>query len=151
MLKHEGDPIEVTGYRSFVGKLLFAMKKTYPELANPVRELSSHMECPGEEHWKSIGRMVGYLKHEATHGLRFNKPKDLAIVGMVDSDFATNKDTRKSTTGYLVTVGGCLVSWMSKAQPSVTLSNTEAEYVAASMCVTEIRFITMLMDELGVV
>ena len=66
LLKHEGDLIEVTGYRSFVGKLLFAMKKAYPELANPVRELSSHMECPGEEHWKSIGRMVGYLKHEAT-------------------------------------------------------------------------------------
>ena len=46
--------------------------------------------------------MVGYLRHEATHGLRFNKPKDFAIVGMVDSDFAMNKDTRKSTTGYLV-------------------------------------------------
>ena len=59
---------------------------------------------------------MGYLKHEATHGLRFKKPKDLAIVYMVNSDFAMNKDTRKSTTGYLVTVGGCLVSWMSKAQ-----------------------------------
>ena len=34
-------------------------------------------------------------------------------------------------------------------QPSVTLSSTEAEYVAASMCATEIRFITMFMDELG--
>ena len=49
------------GLQVFIGKLLFAMKKKYPELANPVRELSSHMECPGEEHWKSIGRMVGYL------------------------------------------------------------------------------------------
>ena len=82
--------------------------------------------------------------------MRFNRPKDLTIVGIVDSDFATNKDTRKSTTGYLVTVGGCLVSWMSKAQPSVTLSSTEAEYVAASMCATEIKFITMLMEEVGV-
>ena len=36
LLKHEGDLIEVTGYRSFVGKLLFAMKNTYPDLANPV-------------------------------------------------------------------------------------------------------------------
>ena len=44
--------------------VLFAMKKTYHKLANPVCELSLHMECPGEEHWKSIGRMVGYLKHE---------------------------------------------------------------------------------------
>ena len=69
------------------------------------------------------------------------------IVSIVNSDFATNKDTWKSTTGYLVTVCGCLVSWMSKAQPSVTLSSTEAKYVAASMCVMEIKFITMLMEE----
>ena len=67
------------------------------------------------------------------------------IVGIVDSDFATNKDNWKSTTGYLVTVGGCLMSWMSKAQSSVTLSSTEAEYVGASMCATEIKFITMLI------
>jgi hypothetical protein len=77
-------------------------------------------------------------------------PRDLAIVGYVDSDFATNKETRKSTTGFLVTFGGCLVSWSSKAQPSVTLSSTEAEYVAASMCGTEIKFISMLLDELQV-
>ena len=90
------------------------------------------------------------MKHEAEHGLRFNRPKDLTIVGIVDSDFATNKDTQKSTTGYLVTVSSCLVSWISKAQSSVTLSSAEAEYVAASMCVTEIKFITMLMEEVGI-
>ena len=96
-----------------------------------------------EEHWKSIGQMVGYL-------FALQQAQDLTIVGIGDSDFATNKDTQKSTTGYLVTVGGCLVSWMSKAQPSVTLSSTEAEFVAASMCATEIKFITMLMEEVGV-
>ena len=40
------------------------------------------------------------------------------------------------------------MSWSSKAQPSVTLSSTEAEYVAASMCGTEVKFVTMLLDEL---
>ena len=94
--------------------------------------------------------MIGFPKFEAKHKLRFNVPTDLAIGGCVDSDFATNKETRKSTTGYVVTVGGCLVSWSSKAQPSVTLSSTEAEFVAASMCATEITFILMLLDELGV-
>ena len=34
LLKHEGEPVDVTGYRSFVSKILFAMKKTYPDLAN---------------------------------------------------------------------------------------------------------------------
>ena len=66
LLKAEGEPERLTEYRSFVGKLLFAMKKTYPELANPVRELATHMETPGPEHWKSIGRMIGYLKHQAS-------------------------------------------------------------------------------------
>ena len=81
--------------------------------------------------------------------MRFNRPKDLTIVSIVDSDFATNKDTRKSTTGYLVTIGGCLVSWMSKAQPSVTLSSTEA-VCCSKMRATEIKMITMLMEEVGI-
>ncbi|WP_317202153.1 Ty1/Copia family ribonuclease HI, partial [Janthinobacterium sp.] len=146
--KHEGEPERLTEYRSYVGKLLFGMKKTYPELANAVREQAQHMDSPGEEHWKAVARTIGFLKHDAMHGLTYNIPQDLRVYGCVDSDFATNKDTRKSTTGYLVLVGGCLVSWSSKAQPSVTLSSTEAEYVAASMCGTEVKFVTMLLDEL---
>ena len=69
LLKAEGEPERLTEYRSFVGKLLFAMKKTYLELANPVRELAIHMDTPGSEHWKSIGQMIGYLQQEAVHGL----------------------------------------------------------------------------------
>jgi hypothetical protein len=150
LAKHDGEPVRLAEYRSFVGKLLFAMKKTYPELANSIRELATHMDRPGPDQWKAIARMIGYLKYEATHGLTYRTPKDLRIVGCVDSDYATNKETRKSTTGYLVLVGGCLVSWSSKAQPSVTLSSTEAEYVAASMCGTEVKFVSMLLDELSV-
>ena len=82
------------------------MKKMYPELANLVRELATHMDTPGQQHWKSIGQMIGYLEHEAVHGLKFNILKDMAIIGCVDSDFTTNKETRKSTMGYLVLLGG---------------------------------------------
>ena len=132
LLKAEGEPEQLTEYRLLVGKLLFAMKKTYPELANPMHELATHMDTPGLEHWKSIGQMIGYLKHEAVHGLQFNILKDMAIVGCVDSDFATNKETRKSTTEYLVLLGGCLVSWSSKAQLSVTLRSTCLLYTSPS-------------------
>ena len=79
---------------------------------------------------------------------RLSRP--LAIISCVDSDFAINKETRKSTMGYLVLLGGCLVSWSSKAQPSVTLSSTEAEYVTARLCGMEVNFVTMLLDELKV-
>ncbi len=76
-------------------------------------------------------------------------PTSLRVVGYVDSDWAANKETRKSTTGFLITSGGCLVSWQSKAQPSVTLSCTEAEYVALSMCAQEIKPISMLLHEIA--
>jgi histone deacetylase 1/2 len=148
LTKYEGELIRIAEYRSLVGKLLFATKRTYPEIANPVRELAGHMDCPGEEHWRAMRRLVGYLKYEATHGLVFLVPEDLTIIGYVDSDYASDKSTRKSTTGYLLTMGGCLVSWSSKAQPAVTLSSTEAEYVAASILGTEIKFLSMLLDEL---
>lgn len=76
-----------------------------------------------------------------------NETPNLKVVAFVDSNYATNKETRKSVSGYLVTVGGCLVSWTSKTQPSVTLSSTEAEYVSMSMCTTEVKFVQMLMKK----
>ena len=55
-----------------------------------------------------------------------------------DADLGGNKDNGKSTTGYMVKVGSGVVSWCSKLQPIVTLSSTEAEFVAANMTGKEI-------------
>ena len=43
----------------------------------------------------------------------------------------------------------CPISWKSKGQKSVTLSSTEAEYVAISELSTEILFIKSLLEFLG--
>jgi hypothetical protein len=45
---------------------------------------------------------------------------------------AGNKDSRRSTTGYVFTIGGTVVSWISKLQKVVSLSTMEAEYVVAT-------------------
>ena len=54
----------------------------------------------------------------------------LELVGFADSDFAGDRDSRKSTTAYFFTLGGNYISWKSQLQPLVTLSSTEAEYIA---------------------
>jgi hypothetical protein len=95
-----------------------------------------------------MGRLVGYIAGQGKVELCLMKPHDMKVYAYVDSNYATNKDTRKSVTGYIVTIGGCLISAALKTQPSVTLSSTEAEYVAASMCATEIKFVQMLLEEL---
>ncbi|GJU78181.1 retrotransposon protein, putative, ty1-copia subclass [Tanacetum coccineum] len=59
------------------------------------------------------------------------------LVGYVDSDYAGDLDKRRSLTGYVFTIGGCVVSWKASLQTTVALSTTEAEYMAISKACKE--------------
>lgn len=148
LTKNPGAAVDTKNYRKLLGRLMWFTRKLMPEALNTIRELAMYMDNPGDEHWRAMGRLVGYIAGQKTVELLLMKPKDLKAYAFVDSNYATNKETRKSVTGYYVTIGGCLISAASKTQPSVSLSSTEAEYIAASMCATEIKFIQMLLEEL---
>ena len=66
-----------------------------------------------------------------------------------DADYAADKSDRKSTSGYIFTLGGGAVSWASKKQRSVSTSTTEAEYLALSMCSKHAVWIGELLREIG--
>ena len=69
--------------------------------------------------------------------------------GYTDSDMAGDLDNRKSTAGYLFTFSGEAISWQSKLQKSVTLSTTEAEYIAATEAGKEMIWLKRFLQELG--
>ena len=71
------------------------------------------------------------------------------FVTYCNSDFGGNKDNGRSTTGYFVKLGSAAVSWSSKLQPVVTLSSTEAEYIAAVAAGKEIKAMLNLLEEMG--
>ena len=56
------DPDNINTYRSFVGQLMWYTTKVGPDLENTAMELAVHMSHPGPEHWKGLGRLIGYLK-----------------------------------------------------------------------------------------
>ena len=62
----------------------------------------------------------------------------MKLQGYVDADFASDIDSRKSTTGFVFTLGGITISWALNLQKIVILSTTEAEYVAAIKAGNEI-------------
>jgi hypothetical protein len=62
---------------------------------------------------------------------------------------ASDKDSRRSTTGYVFTIGGTIVSWISKLQKVVALSTTKVEYVAATKASKEMIWLQRFMEELG--
>ncbi len=71
------------------------------------------------------------------------------LSGWVDSDFASDVDTRKSMTGYLMSLNGVPISWKSSRQGGVTLSNSEAEFVAASQAGQAVVYLRALLRGFG--
>ncbi|KAE8668429.1 hypothetical protein F3Y22_tig00112339pilonHSYRG00113 [Hibiscus syriacus] len=71
-------------------------------------------------------------------------------LGYVDSDYSGDLDNRRSTTGYVFTLGGGPICWKSNVQSVVAISTTEAEYMAAVEAIKEALWLTGLVKELGV-
>jgi hypothetical protein len=135
-------------YSSTVGSLMYAMVCTRPDIAHAVGVVSRYMNNPGKEHWEEVKWILRYLRGTTTHALCFGG-SDTFLQGYVDSDMAGDKDSRRSTTGYVFTIGGTTISWILKLQKVVALSTTEAEYVAATEASKEMIWLQRFMEELG--
>lgn len=48
--------------------------------ANAIRELMQHLENPGDEHWKAMHWIAGYLSTRSGKGRIVRGPKELRIV-----------------------------------------------------------------------
>ena len=70
------------------------------------------------------------------------------MISYCDVDYAGDHDTRRSTTGYVFSIGFGAVLWGSKRQPTISLLTTEAEYRAAAMASQESTWLMQLMKDL---
>lgn len=74
----------------------------------------------------------------------------MKIEGYSDSDLAGDKESRKSTSGFIFMLNCGPISWCSKRQATVALSSTEAEYIALTLAAKEATWLRLLLTELGV-
>ncbi|KAH9803716.1 hypothetical protein KPL71_001892 [Citrus sinensis] len=118
-----------------------------PDIAQAVGAVSRYMANPGGEHWIAVKRILRYIRGTSDVALCYGE-SEFTVRGYVDSDFARDLDKRKSTTGYVFTLAGATVSWVSKLQTVVALSTTEAEYMAATQACKEAIWIQRLLEEL---
>ena len=66
-----------------------------------------------KQYWEAVKWILLYLREIAGLALCF-KQSDLGLQGYVDADMAGDIDGRKSTTGYVYTLGGMTISWVAK-------------------------------------
>jgi hypothetical protein len=133
-------------YSSAVGSLMYAMVFSHPNLSHALSVVSRYMANPGTEHWKAVQWIFRYLRGTSSACLQFGKSK-IGLVAYVDSNYAGDLDKR-SLTGYVLTIGGCVVSWKACLQAIVALSTTEAEYMAISEACKEAIWLRGLYNEL---
>ena len=89
-----------------------------------------------------------YLRDTSKVCLSFGGSKP-SLEGYTDSDIARDLDCRKSTSGYLFTFLRRAISWQSKLQKCVSLSTTEAEYIAATKVGKETLWMKRFLQELS--
>ena len=73
---------------------------------------------------------------------------DLELKGFVDADYASNRDTRRSTTAYMFMTSQNCISWKAQLQSVVALSTTEAEFMATTEAFKEALWLQGILQEL---
>ncbi|XP_070032766.1 secreted RxLR effector protein 161-like [Nicotiana tomentosiformis] len=142
--------MKVIPYASAIGSLMYAMLCTRPDICFVVGMVSRFQSNPGREHWTAVKHIIKYLKRTRDYMLVYHSG-NLAPIGYTDSDFQSDRDSRKSTSRYVFTLGGGAISWRSIKQSCVANSTMEAEYVTASEATKEAVWLRNFLKELNVV
>jgi hypothetical protein len=135
-------------YREAVGALMHLMCATRPDISFAVGMVARFMEVPQDVHWTAVKRIFRYLQGTKSHGIRFKSSGDLDFKYFSDADWAGDVADRKSTSGYVFKLAGGPISWGSKKQSSVSLSTSEAEYIALSLAIQEGKWVHRLLCEI---
>ena len=137
-------------YLSAVGSLMYLAMCTRPDIAYTVGVLARFGSSPGVAHWKAVKHLFRYLQGTLDLKLTYRPDAscDAPFTTYTDADHGGDKDTGRSTGGYIVKVGTGAVSWSSKQQAIVTLSTTEAEFVAAVEAGKEIFWMRNILSEM---
>jgi hypothetical protein len=134
-------------YGEIVGCLLYLSVVTRIDIAYAVGVLTRHVKQPTFAACKAAARTLSYLSRTRALGLQYSGTS-LNFHAFTDSDWGSDQDTRRSTSGYVAFMAGAPVCWMSKLQPIVAVSSMEAEYISCFYCVQEVSWIRMLLADL---
>ncbi|OMO87137.1 Integrase, catalytic core [Corchorus capsularis] len=142
-----GPIIDAAQYRRLVGRLLY-LTVTRPDLTFAVNVLSQFVSAPRQEHMDAALRVLRYLKKAPGQGVLLSAKGDLFLIAYCDADWGGCLTTKRSCTGYFITLGGSPISWRTKRQEVVSKSSAEAEYRAMAVTVSELLWLWWLLTDL---
>ncbi|GMF47619.1 unnamed protein product [Phytophthora fragariaefolia] len=143
--------IQVEQSAEAVGALTYLTTSTRPDIAFSVGYLSRFVSKPTKKHCGALKRNLRYLVGTTNLGIMYSGSSSMddrvIVSGHRDADWGNDPDTRKSVTGFVLTIAGCAVAWAARRQTIIAQSTAEAEYVAACEATMEGRGVVNMMDE----
>jgi hypothetical protein len=135
-------------HNAVAGQLLWLLQSR-PDIGYAVKELCRHNNKNGAEHAEYRKRIIRYLKRTRDQGLVLRGGQDLQLAVWSDSGWAECKDTRKCTSGLVVTLGSSVIYSKSYTQPTIATSSCEAELYAqfaAALYVQHFRWAAQFLE-----
>ncbi|KAA0061332.1 gag/pol protein [Cucumis melo var. makuwa] len=129
---------------------MYAMLCTRPDICYLVGTVSMYQSNLGCDHWTTVKNILKYLRRTKDYILLYGT-KDLSFTEYTDSDFQTDKDARKSTSGSIFTLNKGAIVWRSVKQTCIADSTMEAKYVAACEVVKETVWLRKFLTDLEIV
>lgn len=122
---------------------------TRPDICAVVNILSRYQNSASTLLYKLLLKILIYLKGTLDLCLIYYRDSNVdEVIGYVDSDWGGCND-RKSTTGCIFKVFGSSVMWFSKKQATVSLSSTEAEFIALCSASSEACWLKDILFTFG--
>ncbi|WVZ90645.1 hypothetical protein U9M48_036929 [Paspalum notatum var. saurae] len=144
----DGEAVDQKEFRGTIGSLLY-LTATRPDIQFAVCLCARYQASPRTSHRQAAKRIFSYLKFTHELGLWYSSGSSLFLRGFSDADHAGCRIDRKSTFGTCQLLGTSLVSWSSRKQASVSLSTTEAEYIAAASCCSQLLWMKATLSDFG--
>lgn len=135
-------------FRSQLGMALHMEQCTRPDCSLVVHALAPYARAPSQAHCDAMLNLIRYMGGTAERGITYGRTR-VPVKSWCDSNFASCLDTRRSITGWGVTMYGGAVSWSSKKQPTTAASTMEAEYQACGAVAREGISLRKAFDELA--
>lgn len=137
-------------FKEAVGALMFLSNVSRPDISFATGKVARAASKPTNSDWMNVKRILRYLRGTTDIRISYPRSGSLELRAFSDADYAGDENTRKSTTGSVLTINDSPVSWSSKLQKTVSLSTTEAEYNALAETTKEVLWTRSLLEELGV-
>jgi hypothetical protein len=146
----ESKVVDPKHYRSMIGSFLY-VTASRPDVKQSVGMVARFQAGSKESHVQAIKRIFRYLRGTIDLGLWYPRKDSFTLKAYSYVDWAGSVDDRKSTSGGALFLGESLVAWISKKQSSISLSSTEAEYIAATECCTQLECMKQTLQYIKIV